>query len=411
MNNLYNFGIRAYGLGIAIAGLVNPKARLWHKGRVALFERLATKIDTRGERVWVHVASLGEFEQARPIIEELKRVRPEVKVVVTFFSPSGYEIRKNYPKADCVEYLPEDTPESVSRFLDIVKPSVALFIKYEFWLNYLEELRRREIPTLLASAIFRRDSVFFRPYGKAWRKALGTYETMFVQNDKSKELLNELGYQRVVVAGDSRFDRVREIAQQAKEIETIERFKGRSRLFVAGSTWERDEELIIDAMAKNRDIKFLIAPHEIGDDRVQRLMDRCNAKAIRYTDIRANDDLADYQLLILDTMGMLSSVYRYADWAYIGGGFGAGIHNILEPAVYGIALTFGPRYHKFQEAHDLIGLGVAQSVRNKAELRDRIAHLKRDSFSESSIRAKALKYIDDNCGATPLIVEHILNLL
>jgi 3-deoxy-D-manno-octulosonic-acid transferase len=274
MNNLYNFGIRAYGLGIAIAGLVNSKARLWHKGRVALFERLATKIDTRGERVWVHVASLGEFEQARPIIEELKRVRPEVKVVVTFFSPSGYEIRKNYPKADCVEYLPEDTPESVLRFLDIVKPTVALFIKYEFWLNYLEELRKREIPTLLVSAIFRRDSIFFRPYGKAWRKALGTYETMFVQNDKSKELLNDLGYRDVVVAGDSRFDRVREIAQQAKEIEAIERFKGHSRLFVAGSTWERDEELIIDAMAKNHDIKFLIAPHEIGDDRVQGLMDR-----------------------------------------------------------------------------------------------------------------------------------------
>lgn len=411
MNKFYNFGIRAYGLGIAIASLVNSKARLWREGRIALFERLATKIDTRGERVWVHVASLGEFEQARPIIEELKRVRPEVKVVVTFFSPSGYEIRKNYPKADCVEYLPEDTPESVSRFLDIVKPTVALFIKYEFWLNYLEELRKREIPTLLVSAIFRRDSIFFRPYGKAWRKALGTYETMFVQNDKSKTLLNELGYQRVVVAGDSRFDRVREIAQQAKEIEIIERFKGNGRLFVAGSTWERDEELIIDAMAKNRDIKFLIAPHEIGDDRVQRLMDRCNAKAIRYTDISANNDLADYQLLILNTMGMLSSVYRYADWAYIGGGFGAGIHNILEPAVYGIAITFGPRYHKFQEAHDLISLGVAQSVRNKAELRDRIAHLKGDSFSESSIRAKALKYIDDNCGATPLIVEHILNLL
>ena len=408
---LYNTGMYLYEKAVGIAALRNPKARQWSDGRRGIFERLKESIKPGERIIWVHAASLGEFEQGRPIIERLKEQRPDIKILLTFFSPSGYEIRKNYPKADCVEYLPEDTPESVSRFLDIVKPSVALFIKYEFWLNYLEELRRREIPTLLASAIFRRDSVFFRPYGKAWRKALGTYETMFVQNDKSKELLNELGYQRVVVAGDSRFDRVREIAQQAKEIEAIERFKGRSRLFVAGSTWERDEELIIDAMAKNRDIKFLIAPHEIGDDRVQRLMDRCNAKAIRYTCITANDDLADYQLLILDTMGMLSSVYRYADWAYVGGGFGAGIHNILEPAVYGIALTFGPRYHKFQEAHDLIALGVAQSIRSKAELRERIAHLKGDSFNESDIRAKGLKYIDDNCGATALIVEHILTLL
>ena len=410
MNVLYNLGIRAYGLGIAVASLVNHKARLWRNGRSGLLERLASKINIDRERVWIHVASLGEFEQARPIIEELRRVRPEVYILVTFFSPSGYEIRKDYPIADCVEYLPLDIPGNVSQFLDIVKPKVALFIKYEFWLNYLEELRKRNITTLLSSAIFRRDSIFFSPFGGVWRKALSTYETIFVQNNTSKALLEELGLDSTV-AGDSRFDRVREIAKRAKQIEQIERFKGEKQLLVAGSTWERDEELIVDAMEQNRDIKFLIAPHEIDKERIDQLIKRCNTKAIRFTEITPEVELSDYQLLILDTIGMLSSAYRYADWTYIGGGFGAGIHNILEPTVYGTAITFGPRYHKFQEAHDLIELGVAHSIKSRKELRERIAHLRSDSFEKERIGHKGIKYIDDNCGATALIVEHITRLL
>ena len=270
---IYNFGLALYAWVIRLIAPRHAKARLWSEGRRDLFERMAGTIDPGARIVWIHTASLGEFEQGRPIIERIRRERPEYKILVTFFSPSGYEIRKNYPGADYIFYLPIDTPANARRFLDIAHPEIAVFVKYEFWLNLLAELRRRSIRTYIVSAIFRRNSIFFRPYGGMWRQALETFDTLFVQNDESKSLLAELGFDNVVVAGDTRFDRVAEIAAAAKRIEIAERFKGGSRLFVAGSTWSPDEELLIRLMNDNPDIKFIVAPHEMDESRIARLMD------------------------------------------------------------------------------------------------------------------------------------------
>lgn len=257
---LYNFGLMLYALAIRLVSPRYPKAKLWIEGRKNLFERMADAIDPKARIVWIHVASLGEFEQGRPIIERLRKEYPEYKILLTFFSPSGYEIRKNYSGVDYIFYLPIDTPSNARRFLDIAHPEIAIFVKYEFWINLLTELRHRSVRTYIVSAIFRRNSIFFRPYGSIWRQALESFDTMFVQNEESKSLLAELGFDNVVVAGDTRFDRVAEIASAAKRIEIVERFRGDERLFVAGSTWGPDEELLIRLMNDNPDVKFVIAP-------------------------------------------------------------------------------------------------------------------------------------------------------
>ena len=269
---LYNTGMYLYEKAVGIAALRNPKARQWSDGRRGIFERLKESIKPGERIIWVHAASLGEFEQGRPIIERLKEQRPDIKILLTFFSPSGYEIRKNYPGADYIFYLPIDRKRYARRFLDIVKPKAAIFIKYEFWLNYLGELRKREIATYVVSAIFRRDSIFFRPWGGAWRKALDTFSTLFVQNDESRELLAELGHKNVVVAGDTRFDRVASIAKAAKRVELIERFRGEKPLFVAGSTWGPDEEILLALINENPDIRFVIAPHEMNETRIEHII-------------------------------------------------------------------------------------------------------------------------------------------
>lgn len=269
---LYNIGIAAYETAIKTASAWYPKAKLWSDGRKNLFDRMRSAIDSEARIVWIHVASLGEFEQGRPIIEKIRKERPEYKILVTFFSPSGYEIRKNYAGADYIFYLPSDRPANVRRFLDIVKPEIAIFVKYEFWINMLGELRRRKIKTYIVSAIFRRNSVFFRPYGEIWRNALETYDTIFVQNNESKVLLAELGYDNVIVAGDTRFDRVAQIAANAKRIEAVEKFKGGRRLFVAGSTWRPDEEILQKLINDNPDIKFIVVPHEMEESRIAKIL-------------------------------------------------------------------------------------------------------------------------------------------
>lgn len=298
----------------------------------------------------MHVASLGEFEQGRPIIEKIRLEHPRYKILLTFFSPSGYEIRKDYPGADYIFYLPIDTPRNARRFLDIVRPEIAIFVKYEFWINLLTGLRRRGIRTYIVSAIFRRNSVFFRQWGGLWRQALETFDTLFVQNEESRILLGKLGFDNVVVAGDTRFDRVAQIAANAKRIELVERFRGGERLFVAGSTWGPDEELLIELMNANPGIKFVVAPHEMDESRIARLIGETRGGAVRYTRCTDSTVLDDKQLLILDTVGILASVYGYATWAYIGGGFGVGIHNTLEAATFGLPVAFGPNYAKFKEA-------------------------------------------------------------
>ena len=409
MKHLYNFGIRCYTTAIAIAALTNHKAKLWHNGRKGLIEDIEQRLSTRcaKQRVWIHVASLGEFEQARPIIEKIRELNIDTEIVVTFFSPSGYEIRKGYALVDEIFYLPADTPRNAKRFIDAVNPTIAIFIKYEFWLNYLAELKSRKIATYLASAIFREESIFFKPWGKIWRKALSTFSTIFVQNDDSVRLLKKLGYDNVVVAGDTRFDRVAAIAKNGKHVPIIEQFIGTKRAFVAGSTWRKDEELLVDLANDNPEIKFIIVPHEIDKAHIQNLIDDCGGRAICYSECSGTTNYDNYQILILNTIGLLSTVYRYATWAYIGGGFGMGIHNTLEAAIYGLPIAFGPRYKKFNEAKEMIACGVAKSVSTYKELSEWFTPLRDDAELWQQKHTAAQEYTKKNIGATDLIIEEI----
>ena len=345
---LYNFGLTLYVWLIRLVAPRHPKARLWIDGRKDLYKRMAETIDPTDRIVWVHVASLGEFEQGRPIIERIRKTHPEYKILLTFFSPSGYEVRKNYQGVDYIFYLPIDTPRNARRFLDAAHPEIAIFVKYEFWLNLLRDLRRRKVRTYIVSAIFRRNSIFFRPYGGMWRQALESFDVMFVQNEESKKLLAGLGFDNVIVAGDTRFDRVAEIAAAAKHIDIIDRFKGDKRLFVAGSTWNPDEELLIRLINDNPDVKFIVAPHEMDEGRMARLAAEAKGGTLRYTQCTPHTAYGSKQLLILDTVGILASVYGYATWSYIGGGFGVGIHNTLEAATFGLPVAFGPNYDELR---------------------------------------------------------------
>lgn len=366
---------------------------------------MRASIDSSAPIVWVHVASLGEFEQGRPIIEKIKAERPEYKILLTFFSPSGYEIRKNYQGADYIFYLPIDTQSNAREFLDIVKPQIAVFVKYEYWINLLSELKVRNIPTYIVSAIFRRDSIFFRSTGNMWREALKSFNTIFVQDENSKALLAELGHDNVIVAGDTRFDRVAQIAAAAKKIELIEQFKGDSRLFVAGSSWGPDEDLIVRLANENPTIKFIVAPHEMEQTRMAKIEQTATGGAVRYTKVEG--DIADKQILILDTIGMLSSVYGYADFSYIGGGFGVGIHNTLEAATFGLPIAFGPNYHKFKEARDMIALGGATSVSNYEELSAWFAPLRDDEEHLKRVSQISKDYTTKNQGATDIFFEKV----
>lgn len=404
---LYDFFMSLYAWVIRLVGLKYEKARLWSEGRKGLFERMRAKIDPKARIVWLHVASLGEFEQGRPIIEEIRRSHPEYKILLTFFSPSGYEIRKNYAGADYIFYLPIDTRRNVRQFLDIAHPEVAIFVKYEFWLNMLTELRRRRIRTFVVSSIFRRNSVFFRFYGGPWREALETFEVLFVQNEESKRLLAELGFDNVTIAGDTRFDRVAEIARSAKRVELIERFKGDQKLFIAGSTWGPDEELLIPLMNENPTLKFIIAPHEMDEGRIAHLMEATKGGAVRYTQCSAESDLKEKQLLILDTVGILASAYGSASWGYIGGGFGVGIHNTLEAATFGLPIAFGPKYQKFKEACDLLSLGAARSVKSYEELKEWFIPLRDDEQQLAATSRLARDYTHSHQGATRTITQTI----
>ena len=320
-------------------------------------------------------------------MDDLRRKHPEYKILLTFFSPSGYEIRKNYAGADHIFYLPIDTPRNARRFLDAVHPEIAIFVKYDFWLNLLAELRRRHVRTFIVSAIFRRNSVFFRPYGGMWRQALESFDVLFVQNEESKKLLATLGFDNVLVAGDTRFDRVAEIARAARRIDLIDRFKGDARLFVAGSTWGPDEELLIRLANDNPEIKFVIAPHEMDEGRIAAFGPK--------------------QVMILDTVGLLASVYGYATWSYVGGGFGVGIHNTLEAATFGLPVAFGPNYGKFKEARDLVTLGAARSVGNYEELNAWFVPLRdNEEFLQRTSRI-AKDYTTRHQGATGIIVRTI----
>lgn len=406
MNILYNFGIFTYKQLVGIASLRNPKARKMKQGHKEVFRYLEQNADPEGGYLWIHASSLGEFEQGRPIIEAIKAHYPQQKIAVTFFSPSGYEVRKNYPKADLICYLPFDLPGNVNRFLDLLKPKQAIFIKYEFWGNYLNALSERHIPTYIISAIFRPSQIFFRPYGGYFRKILQNYKHLYVQDENSKELLKNIGITRVSVTGDTRFDRVIDIRSQAKDLPLIEQFSENQFTLIAGSSWPKDEEIFIDYFNRHPEIKLIIAPHEIHEEHIQNILSRLKRPAIRYTQADENN-IHEADCIIIDCFGLLSSIYRYGQVAYIGGGFGAGIHNVPEAAVYGIPVLFGPKHKKFKEARDLIAAGGGFNISGT----DDFNRLMNKFTGEKEFLAKAGliagEYIQNNSGASKKILKDL----
>jgi len=403
---LYNFGISLYKLLLQIASLFNSKAKLFLKGRKNLLHTISKRINASEKHIWFHFASLGEFEQGRPVLEKLKEIYPGKKIVVTFFSPSGYEIRKDYTGADGVFYLPLDTKNNAEKFVKLINPEIAIFTKYEFWYHYFKVLHRHNVPLFLISGIFRPDQLFFKWYGGFYRSMLECVNYFFVQNEESVKLLNSINIKNVSLSGDTRFDRVAENAQSPKHLQAIADFCGSSKVFIAGSTWPQDEQLIATLITENPDWKFIIAPHEIGAahlDEITHLIPRM----IRYTSLAENDTNSDSKVLLIDNIGMLSSIYQYADIAYIGGGFGAGIHNTLEAAAFGLPVIFGPKYDKFQEAKDLIRLGAAISINSSASLSDAFTKLQQDNNAATAAR----NYVDIKKGSTQQILKYLKDFI
>ncbi len=363
---LYNLGIYLYAFIVRIISPFHKKARKMITGHKQTYKILKEKIDSDSEYIWFHAASLGEFEQGRPIIEEIKRKHPEYKILLTFFSPSGYEVRKDYPLADVVCYLPFDKKRNVKKFLKLVQPKLAVFIKYEFWYNFVNQLHKRDIPVYMVSAIFRPSQIFFKWYGGGMRSLLKKYTSICVQDNNSAKLLKNIGVNNVEVCGDTRFDRVVDIQKQAKVLNVIEAFYQKAAteneyIFVAGSTWPKDEDLIIPYFNITTDVKLIIAPHEIDEAHLKYIESNLHRPHIRYSQA-IPEVMANYDCLIIDSFGLLSSIYRYGKIAYIGGGFGVGIHNLLEAAVYDMPVVFGPNFKKFREAQHLIEQGGGYSV-------------------------------------------------
>ena len=357
---MYNLVFYIYEFGIFIASFFSDKVRKMWKGERAAFSYLKERVDKDADYAWFHAASLGEFEQGRPIMEEFRRIYPEKKILLTFFSPSGYEVRKNYEGADLICYLPIDTPTNAIRFLRIIRPSVAFFIKYEFWYNYLHILRHRNVPAYSVSSIFRPNQIFFKWYGWQYRHVLNCFTHFYVQNEESKRLLHTVGIDNVDITGDTRFDRVLQIARQSKTITAVETFKDNKPLFVAGSSWLPDEKIFIPYLGKHPDWKVVIAPHVIDEEHITQIMQLLEGrKVLRYSELKGVDDqtLRSAEVLIIDCFGLLSSIYKYGDVAYVGGGFGVSIHNLPEAAVWNIPVIFGPNNHKFKEAQELKACG------------------------------------------------------
>lgn len=404
---LYSVLLRIYFILVLVASISNEKAKKWIRGRRGIFKKLRTQIPQGENIVWFHCASLGEFEQGRPVIEAYRKKYPSHKILLTFFSPSGYEIRKNYEGADYIYYLPLDTYYNAKRFINIVKPQAAIFVKYEFWYFYLQALRRNSIPTYVISAIFRPNQAFFRWYGGMFRKMLKGYKQLFVQNQSSSDLLSTIGVSNVTISGDTRFDRVAAIAENVKQLPIVESFVGDSFALIAGSTWPDDEQLLAQLVNEVSDLKIVIAPHEIGESHIQEILGRLEGKnVIRYTQADAIS-VQDAQVLIVDTIGILSSVYRFGKIAYIGGGFGVGIHNTLEAATFGLPIVFGPNYQKFQEAKDLVALGGAFSIQNYNQLNEVICRLMKNTLTLDGASQVSGRYIAENVGATAKIMQHL----
>jgi len=410
MNPLYNLTAHITFFILKIYGLFDGKIKLFIKGRKETFDKLSI-LNKEDKVIWFHAASLGEFEQARPIIEEVKK-NHSYKVVVTFFSPSGYEIQKDYQLADVVCYLPFDTKGRVRKFIEMIHPEFAIIIKYEFWPNLLNQLKKKSISTILVSGIFRKDQAFFKPSGKWMKKSLLAFDHFFVQNKVSKELLESIEFTNVSVSGDTRFDRVVKILEQDNSLDFISDFKNDQYTVIAGSTWAEGEELLVNYINDSSDEKFIIAPHTMKPKAIQELKESIQKKVVLFSEKpfdSAQDDksLAVFDVLIIDTIGLLTKIYSYADVAYVGGGFKTGLHNILEPATFGIPIVIGPQFDKFREAVELVELKGCISVNNQEEFSSIFNQLKTDQDFRTETGNINDQYIKENIGATAQIMEYI----
>ena len=427
---IYSLIIRLYILGIRVASLWNPKAKQWVNGRKNLFEELEKKIERGNKLVWLHCASAGEFEQGKPIIEELKKQYPSHKVLVSFFSPSGFDAATKYQHVDIITYLPADTRKNAKRFVELVNPELVVFVKYEYWYHHLSAIAFRHIPLLMVSAIFRENQLFFKTYGRFYKRLLYLFRQIFVQDARSLELLKANGIDHCSLSGDTRFDRVAEIAGRFSEVPFLKEFIGQSDSIVAGSSWEQDEEILAPYI-RTSDLKLVIAPHEIKEDHIHRLQ-KLFPGCVRYSQLEDSfagkvargatsiwntineqqdkdiqDRLGDAKTMIIDSMGLLSKLYHYATITYVGGGFKNGIHNTLEAVVYGKPVLFGPKYQKFKEARDLIQEGAAFSVTTADELKEKIDHLLKERSELLKAGEAAGKYVKENTGATGKIIQYI----
>ncbi|MGE0089756.1 MAG: 3-deoxy-D-manno-octulosonic acid transferase [Bacteroidales bacterium] len=410
---IYRIGLVFYSIAVSVFSLFNEKARLWVEGRKKIFARIESSLIKKDKLAWFHCASLGEFEQGRPLIEAYKTNYPNHTILLTFFSPSGYEIRKNYDKADYIFYLPIDSPKNAKRFLSIIKPDIVFFIKYEFWHFYIDEIGKRKIPLFLVSGIFRKDQRFFKWYGGSFRKMLKNFTCFFLQNESSQILLKNIGFNNSIITGDTRFDRVFTIAQTTKSLPLIEKFKGQKPILILGSSWQPDEELILKYFNEtNNRLKLIIAPHEVSPENISRILKgvSSNKTLAKYSEVNEST-ISTADVLLIDSIGLLSSLYKYGNIAYIGGGFGKGIHNILEAATFGLPVIFGPNHEKFKEANDLILSGGANSISNYSELElllDNYFSNPQQIISNGKI---ASEYILKNKGATKKITEYISNYI
>lgn len=403
---MYNIVIYIYLIGVVIASLFSKKVRNMWRGERRAIGIIKEKMDPNAQYVWFHAASLGEFEQGRPLMEQLKREHPEYKILLTFFSPSGYEVRKNYEGADIITYLPLDTIMNARRFLRTIRPVMAFFIKYEFWYNYLHILKYRKVPVYSVSSIFRPEQVFFKWYGRNYGRVLHCFTHFFVQNEISQQLLAKIGINEVTVVGDTRFDRVLQIKEAAKQLPVVEAFTDGHRTFVAGSSWQPDEDIFIPWFNAHKDWKLIIAPHVIGEDHLQQILSKIEGKAVRYTQASA-EEVRDAQVLIIDCFGLLSSIYHYGEVAYVGGGFGVGIHNLPEAAVWGVPVIFGPNNQRFQEAQQLKACGGGLEINGAADFQRIMDRFDANPQQVEADGKKAGDYVKGKAGATDKVLHSV----
>ncbi|MBT8184210.1 MAG: 3-deoxy-D-manno-octulosonic acid transferase [Eudoraea sp.] len=408
---LYNLALLVVSISLNFIAPFRSKINLFVKGRRATFSVLERNITANDEVIWIHTASLGEFEQGLPVIEQIKANFPGFKILISFFSPSGYEIKKDTDAADVVCYLPLDSAANARKFIKAAHPKIALFVKYEIWPNFLRELQRNGVPTILISAIFKEEQIFFKWYGGFMRRTLKKIDHFFVQNTTSEALLNQIGIRKVTVAGDTRFDRVNAIKAQDRPLAFMENFKQDTLCFVAGSTWPEDEKIIVPYInSTTLEVKFVMAPHNIKKDHVEDLRKSISKKTVLFSE-KEQQDLHEFQVLIVDTIGLLSRIYSYADVAYVGGGFATGLHNTLEPAVFGIPVLIGPKYSGFKEAEEMVKNKGCFSLGNQKEFKDKTDLLLTQHTTRESAGQKNISYIEKNKGASIQIIGHLRTLL